>query len=62
MFLVAVVLMMVALILLSLVPLPTTGEDDAEVARSNHEPQASDIQILIVEDTLVHIDDEEAQR
>lgn len=55
-------LMMVALILLSLVPLPTTGEDDAEVARSNHEPQASDIQILIVEDTLVHIDDEEAQR
>jgi len=52
--------MMISLVLLVLVHPPTTGEDDAEVARSDDEAQTPEIQILITrEDTLVHIDGDE---
>ncbi|OAX37210.1 MFS general substrate transporter [Rhizopogon vinicolor AM-OR11-026] len=61
-FFMGAVLMMVSLGLLALVRSPTTGEDDAEGARLNDETQAPEIQILMTNEALVHIDDDEEPR
>jgi len=61
-FFMGAVLMMVSLSLLALVRSPTTGEDDAEGARLNDETQAPEIQILMTNEALVHIDDDEEPR
>ncbi|OJA18420.1 hypothetical protein AZE42_06989 [Rhizopogon vesiculosus] len=61
-FLMGAVLMMVSLGLLALVRSPTTGEDDAEGARLNNETQAPEIQTLMTNEALVHIDDDEEPR
>ncbi|OJA15919.1 hypothetical protein AZE42_11219, partial [Rhizopogon vesiculosus] len=61
-FLLSAVLMMVSLGLLALVRVPTTGEEDAEGARLNDETRAPEIQILMTNETLVHIDDDEEPR
>jgi len=61
-FLLSAVLMMVSLGLLALVRVPTTGEEDTEGARLDDETQAPEIQILMTNETLVHIDDDEGPR
>lgn len=59
-FVLTVVLMMISLVLLALVH-PPTSEDDAELL--NEEAQVPVIRVTITqEDTLVHIDEDEALR
>lgn len=59
-FVLTVVLMMISLVLLALVH-PPTSEDDAELL--NEEAQVPVIRVTIIqEDTLVHIDEDEALR
>lgn len=61
-FVLTVVLMMISLVLLALVH-PPTSEDDAEVVILNEEAQVPVIRVTITqEDTLVHIDEDEALR
>lgn len=54
-------LMMVSLALLALVRPPTAGEDDAEGAKSHGETQVPEIQIFTREDTVVQVDDDDAE-
>ncbi|KAG1754617.1 major facilitator superfamily domain-containing protein [Suillus lakei] len=59
-FVLTTVLMIISLVLLALVHLPTTSEDDAEGAILNDETEVPVIRVTITrEDTLIHIDEDE---